>query len=90
MAPVDFSDSHKALDVAADLASRLGAELLVAHIVAAIPDLPEGVSIFEERHYDKELHEAASKRLSGLATTLPDRISRCVRKSGRPKMSPWN
>jgi nucleotide-binding universal stress UspA family protein len=49
LAPVDFSDfSNNALNIAADLSSRLGAELLLVHVVPAIPDLPEGVSIFKE------------------------------------------
>ena len=48
LAPIDFSDfSNNALDVAADLASRLGSELILVNIVQAIPDLPAGVSIFK-------------------------------------------
>jgi len=39
LAPVDFSDiSRDALDVAAYIASRLDAALLLAHIVPVIPD----------------------------------------------------
>jgi nucleotide-binding universal stress UspA family protein len=56
-----------------DLASRLAAELLLVHVVPAIPDLPEGVSIFEEGEYDKSLHDAAEKRLSDLAAELADK-----------------
>jgi nucleotide-binding universal stress UspA family protein len=74
LAPIDFSGfSRNALDVAADLASRLAAELLLVHVVPAIPDLREGVSIFEEGEYDKSLHDAAEKRLSDLAAELADR-----------------
>jgi Universal stress protein family len=71
LAPVDFSElSRTALDVAADMASRFGATLLLVHIVPAIPDLPQGVSILKEGQYDSELHEAAVKQLSELAATL--------------------
>src|SRR4029077_1361598 len=71
LAPIDFSDfSNNALDVAADLASRLGSELILVNIVQAIPDLPTGVSIFKEGEYDQSLHDAAKKRLSDLAAGL--------------------
>ena len=68
LVPIDFSDSsQKALGVATDMASRLGAALLLVHIVPAIPDLPQGVSIFKDGVYDNELHETASKQLWELA-----------------------
>jgi len=71
LAPIDFSDfSHHALDVAADVASRFAAELLLVHVVPAIPNLPEGVSIFKEGEYDQSLHEQAATRLSNLAAGL--------------------
>jgi universal stress protein A len=71
LAPIDFSDfSNNALDVATDLASRLGAELILVNIVPAIPDLPRSVSILKEGEYDESLHGAAQKRLSDLAATL--------------------
>jgi nucleotide-binding universal stress UspA family protein len=71
LAPVDFSDfSNNALNIAADLSSRLGAELLLVHVVPAIPDLPEGVSIFKEGEYEQSLHDSAQKRLSDIAAGL--------------------
>jgi nucleotide-binding universal stress UspA family protein len=71
LSPIDFSDSsHGALDVAADFATRLGAELLLVHVVPAIPDLPENVSILKEGEYDQSLQDAATKRLSDLAAKL--------------------
>jgi nucleotide-binding universal stress UspA family protein len=74
LAPIDFSDlSRNALGVAADLASRLGAELVLVNVLPAIPDLPEGVSIFKEGEYDQNLHDAAAKRLSDLAASLADK-----------------
>jgi nucleotide-binding universal stress UspA family protein len=71
LAPIDFSDfSNNALGVAIDLASRLGAELILVNIVPAIPDLPSSVSILKEGEYDQSLHNAAAKRLSDLAAGL--------------------
>jgi nucleotide-binding universal stress UspA family protein len=71
LVPIDFSESsQQSLDVATDMASRLGSVLLLVHIVPAIPDLPKGVSIFTEGEYDSELHQTAAKQLSDLATGL--------------------
>ena len=71
LSPIDFSDpSQAALDVAADFAARFGAELLLVHVVPAIPDLPENVSLLKEGEYDQSLVDAAAKRLSDLAATV--------------------
>jgi nucleotide-binding universal stress UspA family protein len=71
LAPVDFSDpSRAALDVAANMASRLGAEILLVHVVPAIPDLPKNVSIFKEGQYDESLNEKAQQQLKELADSL--------------------
>jgi nucleotide-binding universal stress UspA family protein len=71
LSPIDFSDSSQAaLDVAADFAARFGAELLLVHVVPAIPDLPEDVSMLKEGAYDQSLYDAAAKRLSELGAAL--------------------
>jgi nucleotide-binding universal stress UspA family protein len=71
LAPTDFSDaSRAALDVAADMASRFGAELLLVHVQPAIEDLPKGVSIFKEGQYDRSLDDKAAKQLKDLAATV--------------------
>jgi nucleotide-binding universal stress UspA family protein len=71
LSPIDFSDSsHGALDVAADFATRFGAELLLVHVMPAIEDLPKSVSVFKEGQYDQSLDDAAAKRLADLAATL--------------------
>ena len=71
LAPIDFSDaSRAALDVAADMASRFGAELLLVHVQPAIEDLPKGVSIFKEGQYDKNLDSKAAQQLKELAATV--------------------
>ena len=63
LSPIDFSDpSHGALDVAADFATRFGAELLLVHVLPAISDLPESVSILKEGEYDQSL--AGARRRS--------------------------
>ena len=56
LAPIDFSEpSRDALNVAADMASRFGADLLLVHVVPAVSDLPAAVSIFKEGEYDQSL-----------------------------------
>jgi nucleotide-binding universal stress UspA family protein len=71
LSPIDFSDSSQAaLEVAADFATRFGAELLLVHVMPAIEDLPTSVSVFKEGEYDQSLDDAAAKRLADLAATL--------------------
>jgi nucleotide-binding universal stress UspA family protein len=71
MSPIDFSEhSHDALDAAADLASCVGAEILLVHIVPAIPKLPKASTIFKEREYEEELHKDAVDHLNELARKL--------------------
>jgi nucleotide-binding universal stress UspA family protein len=71
LSPVDFSDSsHAAVDVAAEFAAPFGAELLLVHVVPAIPDLPADVSILKEGEYDQSLDDAAAKKLAALADGL--------------------
>jgi nucleotide-binding universal stress UspA family protein len=71
LSPIDFGDSSQAaLDVAADFATRFGAELLLVHVMPAIEDLPKSVSVFKEGEYDQSLDDAAAKRLADLAATL--------------------
>jgi nucleotide-binding universal stress UspA family protein len=74
MSPVDFSGhAEDALNTAADLATRLGSELLLVHVVPAIPELPSPSAIFTERQYEEALHEDATKRLNGLICKLAER-----------------
>ena len=74
LAPIDFSDpSRTALDVASDMASRFGAELLLVYVVPAIPDLPKDVSIFKEGEYDKSLENKDAQRLKELAATVANK-----------------
>jgi nucleotide-binding universal stress UspA family protein len=71
LSPIDFSDpSTEALDAAANIASRYGSEILLFHAVPLIPRLPEGVSIFAEGDYEKELIKNAEDRLNALSAKL--------------------
>ena len=71
LAPIDFSDaSRSALDVAAEMASRFGAELLLVYVVPAIPDLPKNVSMFKEGQYDKSLENTDAQRLTELGASV--------------------
>jgi nucleotide-binding universal stress UspA family protein len=71
LSPIDFSDpSAGALDVASDVATRYGAEILLFHAVPVIPRLPQRVSIFAEGDYEKELIKSAEDRLNEIVTKL--------------------
>ena len=67
MSPIDFSEhSHDALDAATELAACCGAEVLLVHVVPAIPKLPSAATFFREREYEEELHKDAQSRLDDL------------------------
>jgi nucleotide-binding universal stress UspA family protein len=69
LAPVDFSDqSGHAVETATDIASKFGAGLLLVHVVAALPKLPSGVSIFKEEEYERRLHDEAVRRMGEIST----------------------
>jgi len=71
LAPVDFSEhSHASVQVAAEYASRLGAELLLVHAVPEIPKLPSPGTIFREAEYEAELRREAERSLQTLAQDL--------------------
>jgi nucleotide-binding universal stress UspA family protein len=71
LSPIDFSDpSQAALATAASLAKQFNAELLLVHIVPAIPDLPSSVSMLKEGQYDESLHTDAATRLAEMALKL--------------------
>ncbi len=74
MSPIDFSEhSGQALQTATELASALGSELCLVHVVPAIPKLPSPSTIFGEREYEEELHKDAEKRLNDLAKKVAER-----------------
>jgi len=64
LSPIDFSDSsHEALKTAADLAASFKAELLLVHVVPALPKLPLSVSFFKEGEYETALTTDAQEKL---------------------------
>src|ERR1700757_188869 len=74
LSPVDFSkDSLEALDVAVDVARRYGSEVLLVHVVPAIPKLPGDVSILHEGQYERQLIENAEQELQDLAKQVRER-----------------
>ncbi len=73
LSPIDFSDSSlEALDVARDVATRYGSELLLVHVVPVIPKLPDNVSLLGEGAYEKGLIDDAGQRLTTLADKLKE------------------
>ena len=67
LSPVDFSaPSNEAINVAVDMASRFGAELLFVYIVPEIPVLPDASYVFKEHKYEEQLHDDARQRLNSL------------------------
>jgi nucleotide-binding universal stress UspA family protein len=67
LSPIDFSDhSDEALKAAADLARTFQAELLLVHVVPALPKLPPSVSFFQEGAYETALTKDAQDKLQEL------------------------
>jgi nucleotide-binding universal stress UspA family protein len=68
LAPTDFSDSARdAVEIAAGVASRYHATLVLVHVVPQLPRLPAKVSIFKEGDYEQALRDEASKRMAELS-----------------------
>jgi nucleotide-binding universal stress UspA family protein len=71
LSPLDFSDpSQEALDTAAELASKLGAEMLLVHVVPMLPRLPSPAAVFNEAEFEQALHKDAVQRLNELSHNL--------------------
>jgi nucleotide-binding universal stress UspA family protein len=71
LSPVDFSDfSLQALEVAKDIATHYGSEILLVHVVPVIPKLEGHANIFTEGEYESQLIESAKQRLADMAAKL--------------------
>jgi nucleotide-binding universal stress UspA family protein len=71
MSPIDFSEpSQDALHSAVELARSFAAEILLAHVVPAIPKLPSPETLFHEAEYEKQLHEDAKVKLEKIASKI--------------------
>lgn len=75
LCPTDFSEpSFEALRAASELASHFGAQLLVLHVVPAIPRPVSADPLFEERQayepglskYEQDLRTSAQQKLSSV------------------------
>lgn len=68
LCPTDFSDpSSEALKIAAELASKVGAELLLVHVVPVLPALPSDPNyVFKVPEYERLLHQDADEKLAHL------------------------
>jgi nucleotide-binding universal stress UspA family protein len=71
LAPIDFSEpSQDALSTAAELAKESSAELLLVHVVPAIPRLTSAAEVFHEGEYERALHHDAEQRLEQIVHSL--------------------
>jgi len=67
LSPIDFSDhSGEALKTSAELATQFKAELLLVHVVPALPKLPSAAAVFHEGDYERALITDATSRLQSL------------------------
>ena len=68
LCPTDFSEpSREALKVARELASQVGAELLLVHVVPVLPALANDPNyVFKVPEYERLLHQDADDKLAQL------------------------
>lgn len=77
LCPTDFSEpSCAGVKAAGEMASRFGAELILMHVVGAIPalDSPEGMSTFDVAAYQRELSGSAEKALAERLAKVPEGV----------------
>ena len=78
LCPLDFSDpSHEALKKATELASHFGSELLILHVIPAVPLPADPNYIFSAvDDYEDALHQDAEQRLAEvIAKQIPKGIN---------------
>ena len=77
--PTDFSEpACKAIKAAGELAEKFSAELILVHVVGAIPalDTPTGMVGFDVSAYQKELTDSAEKSLQErIDKHIPETVS---------------
>jgi len=72
--PLDLTDRHQAaLDMAGDLAAQGGGEVVLLHVIEAIP----GLSLEEEKDFYTRLERSARERLAHHAAGLKERGVAC-------------
>jgi nucleotide-binding universal stress UspA family protein len=72
LCPTDFSEpSSQAFTIAGELASQFGAEVLLVHVVSAVPALPPDPNyVFRVPEYEQALHGDARRKLETLADDI--------------------
>ena len=77
LCPTDFSEPGcVGIKAAAEVASRFGAELILMHVVGAIPalDTPTGISSFDVAAYQRELTDSAENYLEERKAEVPESV----------------
>jgi universal stress protein A len=69
LCPTDFSEpSEEGLNVARELASHFGCDLLLAHVLPVVPALPTDPNfVFNVPEYERALHADAAAKLAEMA-----------------------
>lgn len=73
LSPTDFSrESYEGVRMAADLAEHFAAQLILVHVVQAVPTLPDpdATGLFDVPLYQEELCKAMKKKLGDVAGDL--------------------
>jgi nucleotide-binding universal stress UspA family protein len=72
LCPIDFSDpSSEALKIAGELASKVGAGLLLVHVVPVLPALPNDPNfVLKVPEYERLLHQDADEKLAHLVREM--------------------
>jgi len=77
LCPTDFSEpACKAITVAGEFAAKFSAELILMHVVGAIPalDTPAGISTFDVAAYQRELTDSAERYLDERRKKAPESV----------------
>jgi len=72
LCPTDFSEpAREALKIAGELASQVGASLLLVHVVPVLPALPSDPNyVFKVPEYERLLHNDADEKLAQLVRQI--------------------
>jgi len=78
LCPTDFSEpACRAIKAAGELAETFSADLILVHVVGAIPalDTPTGMVGFDVSAYQSELTDSAEKSLKDRTKHIPESVS---------------
>ena len=78
LCPTDFSEpARHAIAAAGEMAERFSAELILMHVVGAIPalDTPAGISSFDVAAYQHELADSAERYLEERRAGIPESVN---------------